>query len=252
MSWSSRQPRWLVPAVLAALIGVRGTAAPAAAAGTPAAADAAPAAAGAAASPGPAIERSAVACIAAEWNVDMAVLRLEWGQVPPGLDAAPDPALHVAGRGLDGWFAVVIEPPAAHPVAVRVRAGVADTTWVAARALPARATLAAEDIQSETRTFWGPPRAAARLRPAAGWEVRRPLAAGDELTALVVAPPQLVAAGETVSLEWSRGGIHIVLPGVALNGARAGETVRAYPQGRRKTVTGVAIAPGRVMLKSGG
>jgi flagella basal body P-ring formation protein FlgA len=67
-----------------------------------------------------------------------------------------------------------------------------------------------------------------------------------------VAPPPLVAAGEPVRMVWRQGGVNIVLEGIALNGARRDEVVRARVQGRSGRLAGRAIAPGVVELGTGG
>ena len=198
-----------------------------------------------------ALEREVAAQIAGEWSVDPSALTLEWGHLPAAVVAPGATVVRLVGRGANGWLAVVVRPAEGKPVSIRVRAGLADSVWVAAAPLEAGSVLAAEDLCAEARLRWGPPRAA-HERPGPGWEVRRRLAAGDELGPPAVAPPAWVTAGDQVLLEWARGGVSIALTGTALNSARAGGTVRARVPGRQEPVSGVVTAPGTATLIRGG
>jgi flagella basal body P-ring formation protein FlgA len=200
--------------------------------------------------PGPAAVPAALAervaaRIAAAWSVPPAALRLAWGALPV---LTADDSVRVVGSGADGWFIVEL---AAGARAVRVRAGVEDTVAVAARPLAAGVRLAAGDVAAAPHVTWGPP-VPPRERPGAGWEVRRTLAAGETLVRPAVLPPPLVAAGDPVRLVWQQGGVSVVMEGIALNGARRDEVVRARIQGRSARLAGRAIAPGVVELGTGG
>jgi flagella basal body P-ring formation protein FlgA len=123
---------------------------------------------------------------------------------------------------------------------------------VAARALPRGAALQAGDLRAEARTAWGPPARTPEQTPAPGWELRRPVAAGQSLAWPASAPPPLVRAGEPVRVEWRRGAVTVATSGVAQNAARAGETVRVRVPGRLGRLQGSATGPGTVTLVDGG
>ncbi len=197
------------------------------------------------------LEGAVTAAIAGEWSVDPAALTLEWGHVPAPATEPGAVLVRLAGRGTDGWLAAVIRPVGGHMLSVRVRAGLTDSVWVAARPLDAGVALAAGDLRGEERLRWGPPRAV-HERPGPGWEVRRRLPEGSVLAAPAVVPPAWVSAGEPVVLEWARGGVSIALTGTALNSARQGETVRARIDGRDAPVSGVVTAPGTAALQRSG
>ena len=93
---------------------------------------------------------------------------------------------------------MVLAPTDRDPVLVRVRAGVYDTAYVAARALRAGTRLRPGDVREELRLRWGPPRGEAVSPPGHGWEVRRPLIVGDELIWPAVSSPPVVHAGAEV------------------------------------------------------
>jgi flagella basal body P-ring formation protein FlgA len=189
--------------------------------------------------------------IAEEWRVTLPELQLEWGHVPEGLGAVGDVDFRLTGGGRNGWFAVVLRPADGESVALRVRAGIADTVWVATRNVQIGSSLDVGDLGKEPRLRWGPPNSARRSSPSPGWKVRRPLFQGDVVAWPAVVPPAMVVAGEPVRIEWSRGGVHVVLTGVALNSAAEGDVVRARVPGRAKAVSGIVVAPGSAVLRVG-
>jgi flagella basal body P-ring formation protein FlgA len=143
----------------------------------------------------------------------------------------------------------LFQPAAGSPVAVRVRAGVLDTALVAARPLARGAVLAAQDIGTAVRVRWARP-GASQDRPGEGWMTRRPLAVGEELSAVSVLPPQVVRSGDPVRLEWREGAVTVVLDGVALGSGAMGETVRVRLAERGGQRTGRITGPGSVRLDS--
>lgn len=116
---------------------------------------------------------------------------------------------------------------------------------VAARALPRGAVLAAADIDSAA----APSRAHAAT-PAvvtAGWVTRRVVAAGEPLAPPAVAPPPMVAAGDTVRLVRQAGGIALTLRGVAMAHAPLGARVGVRVPGRGR-FEGTVVASAVVRL----
>lgn len=195
------------------------------------------------------LARAVAGAVAAQWSADSTRVRLEWGPVPSAAALGPATPFRLMGKGTDGWFVAVFEPAAGSPAAVRVRAGVLDTVPVAARALGSGVTLAATDIRRDARVQWGAP-ADSAITPGEGWLTRRPLAAGDVLSATTVTPPQLVRAGEAVRLEWHRGGVAIGLDGVALGPGALGQTVRVRLAERGGQRSGRVVGPNAVRLDS--
>jgi flagella basal body P-ring formation protein FlgA len=188
--------------------------------------------------------------IAERWNVDPGLPVLEWGRAPARWPDRGTP-FELAGAGADGWFTVVFRPGGRDAEAMRLRAGLAETTWVAARALAAGEHLVDADAVPAIVTRWGAPTAETSRAPEPGSLVRRPLAAGAPLLRPAIAPPALIEAGTPVRLEWTSGGVRVALDGVALNSASRGEPVRARVQGRGRVV-GVASGPGVATLNPGG
>jgi flagella basal body P-ring formation protein FlgA len=189
--------------------------------------------------------------IAEVWRTEPALMELRWGLLNTDQPLPDDVALRLIGRGTDGWFAVVFERSDQSVVAARVRAGVADTVIVAARPLQAGTSLTAGDFERTVRTRWAPPRSGEIEFPDVGWEVRRAIAAGTELTAHAVSRPYVIAAGEPVRLVWRRGAVVVSVSGVALNAARIGDQVRARVAGRSGRMHGIASAPGTAGLVGG-
>lgn len=192
---------------------------------------------------------------ASDWGRPSSTIRLAWGRATARETLAAGVEFRVLGRGTGGWFAVVFEPDGARARAMQVRAGVVETTTVAARSLPAGATLASGDIREERTVRWGAPtETRARFVEAArpGWHTRRPVAVGDVLAWPAVTPPPMVVAGQPLKLEWVRDGVRVELTGVALNDARQGETVRARVPERPARLLARVIAPGVAELPSTG
>jgi flagella basal body P-ring formation protein FlgA len=196
----------------------------------------------------PALAARVAACVAERWDVPADAVRLACGRGT--VAATAESPLRLAGRGTDGWFTLVLDPGAS-ATALRLRAGVERTVWVAARPLAAGQRLEAADLRAEPRVRWGPP-APDGEAPGPGWEVRRALAPGEPLARPAVAPPPLVASGEPVRLVWERAGVQVAVAGVALNSARRGESVRVRVEGHPERLTGIAIAPGIATLHDGG
>jgi flagella basal body P-ring formation protein FlgA len=202
------------------------------------------------ASTGPPSDRlagEAVERFAERWRVVPESIRVEWGRIPAGLERAEGPLL-VAGGGLGGWFVATVGSGDS-AVAVRVRAGVVEPTMVAARALGRGARIAEGDLEPGTRVRWGGPTAAIDA-PGVGWEVRRPIAAGETVEPPAVAPPPLIKSGDPVRMTWSRGAVSVSRVGVAINSARRGERVHARCEGRAH-LEGVVSAPGVATLPGG-
>jgi flagella basal body P-ring formation protein FlgA len=190
--------------------------------------------------------------IADSWRVPVEQVRLEWGLASAKDRPADDAPFRVVGRGEGGWFVIVFDPSDSAAVAIRLRAGVERPVAVATHPLASGARLAAADVREEVRVHWGLPGASALLTPAPGWEVKRPLREGDVVAPPAVAAPPLVLAGEPVRLEWQSGGVQVSVIGIALNSARAGETVRARLEERPARLTGTVTAPGTAVLAPGG
>ena len=197
------------------------------------------------------LERRVAERIAQQWRVAPERVRLTWGYVPAFLRGSGGKTAHLAGAGTDGWLAVVIRTASGRSAAVRVRAGVLDSVWVAARPLAAGAKLQPEDMRRESRLVWGRPRAK-DVEPAPGWKVRRSLSPGAVLAPPAVEAPPLVEAGRDVELRWVHGDVSVTLTGVAVNSAREGDKVRVRVPGRRRPLTGTATGPGIVELQTGG
>jgi flagella basal body P-ring formation protein FlgA len=206
--------------------------------------------AGAAAVP-PRLEARVAERVAAAWRVAPSAIRLEWPRATLPDSLPGDAPLRLVGEGREGWFVVLLGPaPGAR--ALRVRAGLDDTVWVADRPLAGGSCLAAGDLRREPRLRWGAPAGPAGEGPGVGWEVRRPLAEGEIVGWPAVVPPMLVATGDPVRLIWCQGGVNLSLSGTALNPARRGEKVRARVEGRAETLAGTVIGRGTAVLGTGG
>jgi len=186
--------------------------------------------------------------IAARWTVDARDVVLDWSRAGDAATLPADAPTRLDGPARDGWFMLLVSPPGAASRALPVRAGVRGPVAVAARDLPGGSMLGAADLRFDTRVRWGAPSRDTTDQVTEGWEVRRPIAAGEPLVRPVVAPPPLVAAGGPVTLEWVKDGVRITLEGVALHAARADETVRVRLDRGRAVVLARVTGPGTARL----
>jgi flagella basal body P-ring formation protein FlgA len=188
--------------------------------------------------------------IARGWNVESRVVRLQWGTMPIRARLDESMAFRVVGRGADGRYVVLVTTDRGE-LAVSLRAGVEDSTWVTSRPLAVNTRVGAADVRRELRLTWGRDSTADAAAPI-GWETRRSLRAGEILDPSAVAPPPSVAAGETVRFEWTAGAIAIEREGVAANRARIGETVWARDPATGERLRGTVIGRARARLSRGG
>jgi len=115
--------------------------------------------------------------------------------------------------------------------------------------LAARQPIRAGDLELREIAYDAPP--GDYLRDTAlleGAITARPIPAGQPLTADRLVRSQTVRAGQRVKLWLSGSGFQITQEGVALNGAKAGETVRVRTDSG-KLVQGQATADGRVLVR---
>jgi flagella basal body P-ring formation protein FlgA len=195
----------------------------------------------------PAFAPRIAAEIAARWSVDPAAVVLDWSRAAGVATMPADVATRLEGPARDGWFTLLVTPASGAARAWPVRAGVCGASLVAARDLATGGTLTAADLRPATITMWGAPsRDDATAAP--GWEIRRPIAAGEPLKRPAVAPPPLVTAGGPVTLEWVQNGVRVTLGGVALHAARAHETVRVRLDNGRAVRTARVTGPGAAAL----
>lgn len=78
-----------------------------------------------------------------------------------------------------------------------------------------------------------------------GWVTRRVIREGEPLRAPAVAPPPMVARGDTVTVRWQISGVGITMPGIALGSAAAGETILVRVDALRR-VSAVVKGPSTV------
>jgi flagellar basal body P-ring formation protein FlgA len=128
---------------------------------------------------------------------------------------------------------VLAASPAA-PLAAQQSAGP-----VAARELPRGAVIRPGDVDGAN---------ASEAQAVLGWVTRRVVRAGEPLRAPAVAPPALVASGETVQLIWSAPGMELRMRGRAMGSAALGETVGVRLDVRRR-FEGVVVGPGLVRME---
>jgi len=118
-------------------------------------------------------------------------------------------------------------------------------TLVAARVLARGQTLALDDIGVAEG---GNVALCAQRSALVGSQTRRVINAGEILRAPAVAPPDLIAPNDPVTVVYRDAGIEIHVKGVAANAAPLGGRVTVRIDVRRR-LDGVAVAPGVVQVK---
>jgi flagella basal body P-ring formation protein FlgA len=134
-------------------------------------------------------------------------------------------------------------------VAVALRAGRADSIWVASRPLLAGTIVRQDDLARAPQLLYGPPTETATPL---GWEVRRNVATGEPLVAPVVSEPVLIKPGDPVRFAWDQGPIRIVREGISQTSARRGQPVWARDPLRGERLRGIATGHGQAILVGGG
>ncbi|HEY3934499.1 MAG TPA: flagellar basal body P-ring formation chaperone FlgA [Gemmatimonadales bacterium] len=193
----------------------------------------------------PAFASRVRAAVAERWHVDSSQLQLQWERLPTDSNGIFDAPLRITGQGTDGWLIAVLEPPRGMARAVRFRAGVLRSLAVAAHPLRAGQTIGADDLEMHDEVVWSI-NAPLVATPAAGWEIRRDIAAGAILTSAVVVPPRVIAAGDAVVFTWVSNGLRIEREARAESSARVGEAVQGRAGSAR--LTGTATGPGTARL----
>ncbi|MGE0443399.1 MAG: flagellar basal body P-ring formation chaperone FlgA [Gemmatimonadales bacterium] len=186
--------------------------------------------------------------VAATWAVAADRVVVEWGRIPDDLAVADSASVRLLGTGRGGRFVAAIRTGSGE-TALAFRAGIRETTWVAARALPMGRRLEAADVQPGERVVWGP---AAEAGNPVGWELRRNLRAGEPLVPPVVAEPPLVEVGDEVSLVWERPGFRVVRTGLATSRARRGERVALRDERTGDQLYGIVTGPGTARIEGKG
>jgi flagellar basal body P-ring formation protein FlgA len=118
-------------------------------------------------------------------------------------------------------------------------------SYIAIRTIPARSVLAATDMTAVDATIAG---AVADPASVVGLEARVTVFAGHPILPEDFVAPALVGRNQAVSLIYMRGALQIETEGRALDRAAVGETVRVMNLASRRTVSGVVMATGKVLV----
>lgn len=84
--------------------------------------------------------------------------------------------------------------------------------------------------------------------PGTGWIAHRTISAGETLRPPSVTPPPVITSGNPVIAIWERGGVRLVLSGVAIGSAALGAPVGVRID-RNRRLDGVAVAVDTVRLR---
>jgi flagella basal body P-ring formation protein FlgA len=133
-------------------------------------------------------------------------------------------------------------PSAASPVAARGNVDV--LTW-------SRSISTGEIVQPED-LVWAKAAAAPADAPrdadqVIGLAAKRPLRAGAAVGGRDVSAPQVIKAGEMVSVTWSDGQVTLTMQGKAMKAAAQGETVNIQNPASKKIVEAIATGPGEAV-----
>lgn len=116
----------------------------------------------------------------------------------------------------------------------------------------ARSLTAGEIVQPED-LVWGkaavaPPGAPKDPDAMVGQAARRALRSGAPVAASDVAAPQVVKAGETITLTFQEGGLMLKLQAKALSGGGVGDTINVQNTTSKKILMAVVAGPGQALV----
>jgi flagella basal body P-ring formation protein FlgA len=163
--------------------------------------------------------------VATRWGVGVERIALDWSDNPgaPPVDARD--RFILIGQGTTGSWIVTIDPTPAHgALRLHLRAGVEELATIATRKIARGTVLTRTDIALVRVLNWGPP-SRTTTRCDAGWITRRVIMPDEVLREPAVAPPPLVAPGQTVDYIVARAGINLTIRGVAMGSAYMGDRV---------------------------
>lgn len=164
-------------------------------------------------------------------------------------------AVQMAARraGLDwanaeGFKTILVRGPAAQGAAgaaPAARGNVDVLTW--ARNLAAGETVQPSDL------VWGkaaaaPSDAVADAEAVVGLAARRPLRAGAVAAARDVAAPQVVKAGDMLTVTYADGGVTLALQAKAMKAGGRGEVIEVLNLASKKTIQAVVSGPGQALV----
>jgi flagella basal body P-ring formation protein FlgA len=114
-------------------------------------------------------------------------------------------------------------------------------------------SIAAGEIVGPSDLVWGKAVAAPADAPSdpdavIGLAARRPLRAGAAALRRDVAAPQVIKAGEMVSVAYEADGVSLALQAKALAGGRVGETISVQNPSSKKTIQAVVAGPGQAIV----
>lgn len=113
--------------------------------------------------------------------------------------------------------------------------------------------IAAGELVAPEDLVWGKAAAAPSDSPRdpdaiIGMAARRPLRAGAAALAHDVSAPQVIKAGEIITVSYQAEGISLSLQGKALSSAGVGDTLNVENTGSKKTIQAVVTAPGLAVV----
>ena len=84
-----------------------------------------------------------------------------------------------------------------------------------------------------------------------GFAARAPLRPGQPLRAADLMKPEVVQHNETVTLIYEMPGLRLTVRGKAVEGGAVGDTIGVLNEQSKRTVQGVVVGPGRVIVRTG-
>lgn len=152
-----------------------------------------------------------------------------------------------------GRFDVAFEVPDTRGATRQLRftGTIAETVEVAVplRPLGRGDVIRAEDVAIERQPkAYARPNALTSLAQVVGLAARRPLRAGQVLTAADVMRPELVTKNEAVTIVYEAPGMMLSVRGKAMESGAEGDVVTVFNAQTKRTLQGVVAGPGRVAL----
>lgn len=107
---------------------------------------------------------------------------------------------------------------------------------VAARDLPSRTILSANDVIFETREVPNLDEVIYNVKDVIGLETKRPLTIGSTISKWMLSKPQLIRSGDNITILSKAGSVVVQVAGQALQGGAVGDVIRVRNLSSGKTI----------------
>lgn len=134
-------------------------------------------------------------------------------------------------------------------ITVPARVSAESQVWVAVHALKQGAILTDDDVKAQlVTTDMGGRKTFPASDPISGYEVERPILAGETISMAMVRQPVCTDKGAPVDIQASRGSLAVSLRATAMSKGRRGDQILCVNVSSKRQLTAKLTAPGKAIL----